>query len=298
MSESSGRSPRAKFRITREDLLAQSEEAASEGSTQAQAESLRRPRGLGRRRFAIARPGSPVFMTLLVLVVAAWIGVYVVLPHKPKRYRGPWNYAERYAQAPAWPFKLAQGLSALMAVGLGLGNLVQAWTLAQASRGGSLTKREEGLIAIEGEPDCHDERLETQNGAPCLYLKESEQRWGRKGKSGEDWIDVTVSEFGLPFSVDGVPVEICPTEIYGQRSFADADRPATKRTLSEYLPLAPRVTVMGRLRFVHSGPRIERDPVFGMILSNLSLRTVLNQEFSKAIAGLSVAGFFLYFLLS
>lgn len=93
-------------------------------------------------------------------------------------------------------------------------------------------------------------------------------------------------DFKLACGGEAVRVKNKPTEIHGTESDSRGKGSSNGYEVSlKWLPVHPKVTVLGRLSLGVRGPEIEPDRSLGMILTSDDPSTASNREMLKGVAG-------------
>lgn len=87
---------------------------------------------------------------------------------------------------------------------------------------------------------------------------------------------------------EGIDIDVSevPTEVQGAES--DTSYGASGRTTTYWLPVTPRVTVLGRLEGTGTSRRLVKDSTLGLLLSPHEPRHAAMKELAKGIFGLIV----------
>jgi hypothetical protein len=229
-------------------------------------------------------------MVLGGLCVLAWLAALITMPNKRRYRNNPDGYQLAWQAAPRWPWRIAGSLTAILGLGLAGGNLVQAKVLAGARPPRELRGKGYGLVAFEGLTDSEGQALLNDRGEGCIYLCETTQVLERDSRGRRRWRTESQLEYCLPFTVEGLRVCNQPTEIYGCRQYESAFESGNRRKVTRFLPCEGPITVVGHMIQNISGPVVDRDPQFGMLLSAHGVQRTLLQESAKVLLFVALAG--------
>lgn len=105
------------------------------------------------------------------------------------------------------------------------------------------------------------------------------------------WVTVSdearIARFLLRTEGVDIDVEELPTEVQGAESDSSYSG-GSGRTTTYWLPVTPRVTVLGRLEGAGDRRRIVKDPTLGLLLSPHEPRAAAMKELTKGVFGLIV----------
>jgi len=128
-------------------------------------------------------------------------------------------------------------------------------------------------------------------GFPVLWYRKKYQEYHRSGKHGS-WRTIDseerTNEFFLNFP-DGGRVRVMdkPTEVQGMQTRTDkASMWSNQRTVYEWLPISPGITVMGKLALSDTGATLTPDGKLGFLFSTHTPGGAAAIEIAKWIFGL------------
>ncbi|MBI2931848.1 MAG: hypothetical protein HYY16_09370 [Planctomycetes bacterium] len=165
-------------------------------------------------------------------------------------------------------------------------SLRQARVLRASPRG--VGGPEGRIVALWGDVRITDP-IKNTHGAPCLWHRQVvEERvgWGKNRRWRRVLDQSRAAGFMLGVGAEEAALEELPTEVQGTESQSEFDGGASRVT-DRWLPVFPRVTVLGRL--VRRGGlwRIVRDPTMGLLMSPHSPEHAACKEWWKGWAGLA-----------
>lgn len=167
-------------------------------------------------------------------------------------------------------------------------SLRQARFLAAAAHN-TLRGRSGESVAVHGEV-----RVSTPLRDGSLWRRVVVQERRGMGKNRR-WVTVSdeAQMAGFTLKSEGVEIEVSdlPTEVQGAESdtsYAGGWLGASGKTTTYWLPVTPRVTVLGRLEGAGERRRLVKDATLGFLLSPHEPRKAATKELLKGIFGLVV----------
>ena len=146
-------------------------------------------------------------------------------------------------------------------------------------------------VAVHGEPE-----LAGGDGGPysfpVVWFSRKQQVYRSSGKSGS-WRTVDSTElsydFYLHFPGGGrIFVRNKPTEMRGKgRNIEKEGFLSRHRVVHEWFPLAPRLTVLGRIALTDEGGTLSPDDKLGMVLTLDDPKDAASKEYTKGYGGVA-----------
>jgi hypothetical protein len=169
-------------------------------------------------------------------------------------------------------------------------SLLQGRVLLRALALPQLKDNLDRVVSVHGTPEPAGPSYGPM-GFPVLWYRKKYQEYHRSGKSGS-WRTIDseerTNEFFLNFP-DGGRVRVLdkPTEIQGiQRRTDKASMWSNQRTVFEWLPISPGLTVMGKLALSATGATLTPDAKLGFLFSTYTPKGAAAIEIAKGIVGL------------
>ncbi|MHC5040291.1 MAG: hypothetical protein ACYTHM_23525, partial [Planctomycetota bacterium] len=148
------------------------------------------------------------------------------------------------------------------------------------------------VVAVSGEP----EMLRYDLGPfkfPVLWYRRRRQEWRTHGRHGGRWVTLDKREKVFPFQLqfpDGgrMIIRATPTEVHGASSrIRTRGIVSRQRTIQEWIPVVPRLTILGRLILAKQTATIVPDKSAGMLFSRSDPKRAAQFEFLKGFAELA-----------